>query len=550
MGERAGAASVYGAVPGAILPTILGFLGGEAGRASAHMGGGNGDQADAAGFGGNLLGAALAAPVTGARPAERLIRDRSSQLTLNDAPDSHLALAQALMENAQNLPNGGIQLHGDEGLAQVGGPRAAPLQALVRQASRAPGGQSGAAAQMTPRPGEVQAATLGTADMIAPPIEDPAALGVRAQNAASGSLRGTRSEINEIANPDYRALETQLMPGDQYAQLLQNPSYQAALEAVRNSPEIAATLQGVPQNSLSFINAVKHQLGSMEGAAQVSPLNPGGNNFLAALRGSAGTNVDAAASAISPQWENANSIVSQGRAGVLEPMQAGPLGDIGGRPGVPSQADAGAAARSLYPSNPLEGQPNVTMQALHSLDSVDPGVAADLTRLRLVDALDRGTRRNQGGVSLRGGANVANDIAGNRTGGETFRAGVGEVAPGASSTVDTLIQALQATGTRAAEGSATATDTAALESLGAGELPVEGAKAIFTPHQIPNRIGRWLDARQTNSNAGEIMRVMGLPPEEFSAYMRQLPHAEARNRITGLIKALGAANAEQQQGAF
>ena len=531
--QRAGAAAPFLAAPGAVGPTIAGFGGGEIARGIAAMFGGNEDVQNAAGLGGNAAAAAAFTPLVGLRPSERIIRDRTALLNMTDDPNSHLSLATELQRTAQNLPNGGVRLYPDEALAQVGETRAAPLQALARQASRAPGGQAQAAEQMGGRAGEVQAVTRGTADMIAPPIEDPAALGVRAQRGATSALESTRAATNAPARASYDALETQLLPGSEYATLHANPSYRAALETVLGDPELAPLIQGLPQNSLSVINRVVQQLDTMEAAARESPTNPGGNNTLANQRADARTLANNAAAAHSPDWVNARSIIAQGRAGVLEPQQAGPLGTISR-----GQPNAGQAASALYPSTPIEGQAANTVNALRELGTAEPGVSADLTRLHLIDALDQGTRRIQGGPNPRGGANVANRLAGNQAAGDTFRAGVGEVAPQAAQTVDDLIRVLQATGTRSPEGSQTATDTGQLTSLGAGEAPMEAAKFIASPTRAPQRIDNWLQDRQLNANAGEIMRVLGLGPDEFAAYMRGLPGGAARNRVLGLAKAL------------
>jgi len=531
--QRIGAAAPFLAAPGAVGPTIAGTLAGEVAGGVSAMSGGNEDVQNAARLGGNAAGAAAFSPMVGLRPSERIIRERTALLDTSNDPASHLNLATELQRTAQNLPSGGLRLYPDEALAQVGETRAAPLQALARQASRAPGGQAQAAAQMGGRAGEVQAVTRGTADMIAPPIEDPAALGVRARTGATSALESTRTATNAPARASYDALETQLLPGSEYATLHANPSYRAALEAVLGDPELAPLVQGLPQNSLSVVNRVVQQLDTMEAAARESPTNPGGNNTLANQRADARTLATNTAAAHSPDWVNARNIIAQGRAGVLEPQQAGPLGTISR-----GQPNAGQAASTLYPATPVEGQATNTVNALREIGTAEPGVPADLTRLHLIDALDQGTRRVQGGPSMRGGANVANRLAGNQAAGDTFRAGVGEVAPQAAQTVDDLIRVLQATGTRSPEGSQTATDTNQLTNLGAGEAPIEAAKFIAAPHRAPARIDAMLQDYQLNANAGEIMRVLGLGPDEFAAYMRGLPGGAARNRVYGLAKAL------------
>lgn len=551
-GERAGAAALNVAVPGAMLPTVLGFGAGEGAAAIAANNGANPDQVEAARFGGNTLGSLAALPFTGPRPVDRRMRSATQQLDLSGTPGTDLALARALMERSRDLPGGGLTLYGDEALSQVAGTRGAPLQAAVRQASRAPSGSRAASQQMANRPQQIHSATMGTADLIAPPITDPAALGVRAQTAASDALGATRAEINSVARPSYDALRGVQLPEAEFETLMQNPSFREALQQVTSNRELRPLLQvgangEIPLNDLNTLNLVQTQLRTLAENAREAPTNPQGNNTIAHMRDTAAAQLDAAASAASPHWTNARGVVSQGRAGVLAPEQAGPLGDIGGRPNAPAQADAQAASLSLYPRTPPEGMPNVTVQALRAMEAQDAGVGADLTRLRLVDALEQGTRRLQGGENPRGGANVANNIAGTPTAGATFRAGVQEVAPVAVPTVNDLIEALQASGTRAPEGSQTATDTAGMADFGGGHMALEAGRTIVNPKGAFGRASDFLARVQLNRNAGQFMDILALPPDEFAAYMRGLPSAGARNRGLGLVKALMAGQAVENQ---
>lgn len=563
---RAGAAAPYMLMPGGQLPTILGFGAGEAAGAAAQAGGANPDQVEAARFGGNTAGAFAALPFTGARPSERVLRNatvgpepilpwqrRSPAMDLSDAPGSDLNLAVALMRRSRALPNDGINVYGDEALAQVTGPRAGALQTVVRQASRAPEGSRRAAAQLAGRPDEIRNATMGVADQIAPPVVDPAALAVRAQQGAGDALTAIRRDINTQARPHYDALENQLVPGGEFAELLRNTSFRQALSEVRNDPILNQRIRLLPNNSMATVNEVFKRMSRNETATEQSPTNPAGDNTAAGVHaeneGAARAVIDGLINSgqLPPDFNLARELVARGRQTRLEPAVAGPLGDIAGS-GRPAAAGVQAQSAALYPAAPPEGMPAATVAAIRALDGQQPGVAGALTRSHLVDALEQGMRRVQGGDNPRGGANVANRLAGNHAAENTFLAGVNEVAPGAVGATDDLVRVLRATGTRAPEGSQTATDVTGMSDLGAGELPMEAFRAAVSPHQLPGRWNNMLDRWQVNSNAGEIMRVLGLPPDEFAAYMRNLPNAGGRNRNLGLAKALLAAQAMQQQG--
>jgi len=143
----------------------------------------------------------------------------------------NLQLATALRRDAEAM---GIDLTNAEAIQQVtgGGSGLGRLQRVVE-------GQTTRMAPMfANRPAQVQGAIESRLNQIAPSVE-PSTLAPRVRDAAEGVLTRLRQRANEDAGPFYRRLPEQSIPEDQYAQLANSPSYQTALQAVRNDPEIA-----------------------------------------------------------------------------------------------------------------------------------------------------------------------------------------------------------------------------------------------------------------------------------------------------------------------
>jgi hypothetical protein len=302
------------------------------------------------------------------------------------------------------------------------------------------------------------------------------------------------------------------------------------------------------------VNIVRQQMNTMAEQARQGPTNPGGNNTLASQRDTAAQLANQLASSASPQYANANATVAQGRAGVLSPLQSGPLGSM------TTANSAAAGGDALLPRRAPEGQAASTVQAIRALNDVEPPtpygppqegaprgstLAQDLVRARITNALERGTGRIQGGENPRGGANVANDLAGSPNAAQTLTAAVDTVAPQASANVADLVEALRASGNRAPPGSNTAADTAAMSDLNLGETPMEALRAGARPLGIPARLDNMLSRWQLDRNAAEIMRVMGLSPDEATAYFRTLGGAGWRHRGQGVSKLVAALMGQQ-----
>jgi len=542
--NRAGQAAPFAAAPGGTLPTLAGFLAGEGARGAGAAAGANEAEQNALGFAGNVVGGVAGLPFTGARPHETILRNATRDITPQDT-----AMARALMEGAQELPGGGIRLGGDEALAQVAPGRSAPLQGRVRQVSRTEQGARAMGRSNAQRPGQIRSTTEAVADQIAPPIQDPARVGTRAQAAADDALLNLERQRTAQTRPLYEAANPEPVPTEALLRILEDARTRAGADqtGLVRDPLLQA-IQGVDPawdtgNLSRYSRALRDQ-------AEIPFGQPGALNR--ELAGAQTSLADQMLGLLRGEGDRptalgeADARYAQISRDVVDPAAAGPLGAIRSN-NVARNSDPLRQADALYPASPPEGQPNVTASALQMLDQQSPGVGADLTRLALLNALDQGARRTQGGENLMGGANAANNLTRNRTQGDTFRAGVQQVAPHAADTVDTLIQALQATGTRRNEGSPTATDARGLAEMGAADPPLQAAISGARPWAIPQRFTNWLSDIYTGANADAIMRVLESDPATFEQLMNGLPNAARARRTTGLIKAIIAASAQDEE---
>ena len=131
------------------------------------------------------------------------------------------------------------------------------------------------APMMANRPDRVEQAIGGVLDQIAPPVPAPQVAG-QAQEAAAGVLDTMRRRVNESAQPFYDRLPGQSLPPEQAQQLLDNPSYAAALNAVRRDPELSPLLSAeLPMDEATRMLRARQQGFTTEGyrgAAGDAPL--------------------------------------------------------------------------------------------------------------------------------------------------------------------------------------------------------------------------------------------------------------------------------------
>lgn len=476
----------------------------------------------AARMAGGLLGGGMTELAAGIRPPpQTMIRDALAQVS----PEQMQAAGQ-LMNTARQQ---GVQLTLAEAVQQVtdGASGMGRLQRVV-EGTRAGGERF--APMMAQRPGQVSQAANNVFDQIAPPRSDPSMIGQEAQMAAQGGLDRVRQQINAQAGPSYDNLAGQIIPEAEYAQLASNPAYQQSLANLRGNPILNEAVGTRPDADLSVVNEVVKRLDRNAEASRVTPQNPTGDNQLAAAYGGARSQADALASGLSGDWRQARDTVASGRQMFLDPLEAGPVGSMA------RTQDVRAQAGRLYPANPLEGASGETRQAAQILGEINPQVVPDLTRQHLAGVFNEATQNLQAGPNQWGGAKFASTVAGNPEQRAALLAGIEALPKGGDKAkqLSDLLQVLEATGKREAQGSKTAYNAEDLRTLGSAGAAGEATKAIASGPATFRKIGEELERFQLGRNANRISDILMSDPELAMAFAAK---ARQHNTVTGALAA-------------
>lgn len=203
-----------------------------AGQLARALSGGERDTA-AEGFarmGGGLIGGLGVGGFNAARSgADIALRNAAEGVT-----PQQLEMAAALRQRGGLL---GVDLTNAEAMQQATG-GATGLGRLQRVVE---GQTSRMAPMFANRPAQVERAITSELDRLGPSVE-PSTLAPQVRDAAGGVLTRLRQRANEDAGPFYRNLPGQSLPPEQFQQLTENPSFAAALRAVRGDEELAPLL--------------------------------------------------------------------------------------------------------------------------------------------------------------------------------------------------------------------------------------------------------------------------------------------------------------------
>lgn len=433
--------------------------------------------------------------------------------------DADMIAAQALRQRLAAL---GIDITVAEAAQQVthGGTGMAGLQDFV-EASRH--GAPTMAPFMRNRPQQMESAVTDFANRVAPPTDNPSALGPQIQSYASDELNAVRRDINARARPDYQAAETQTMPTADYQVLAADPVYAEGLRRLRADPELGAQFNGVPDNNIGLIGEVYRSIRDRASAASVS-----GEHNLARIRGNTANTADAALSNASPEWARAQQTVAQGHAQELAPLEAGPLGRL--------ENSQTLNTGIVFPTAPPAGGAAETVDTIRRLGARDPDATRQFARQHVLGGRTGAQEQMQdlsSGPNQYAGARWAANIAGNpeqeRALIEGFRALPGN-GPQLADELATLVEGGQATGRRIPRNSQTFSRTEAGEQ---------------TRRLLPDirRIGGDIVSGQRIRTLSEFLTAH---PDETEAVLRQMRARSGRFRMP-LAEAVLAGQAQEQQ---
>lgn len=396
--------------------------------------------------------------------------------------------AETLMREAQAR---GITLTPAEAIQHVtqGATRLGDIQRIVESSDT----QSRLASALAGRPAQMNAATNTALDTIAPRSATPSNLGPQMQEAGQGALDRVRQNINRLAEPYYNAASTVRIPPNEFAQMAALPGFEEALQTVRNTPQLNRYVVHLPDDSVGVLNEVKKQLdnSAMNASREAAPVQ---NTQIASGYSQDARAVNQMGRQVSPEYGQALDIEAAGRTRVLDPLAAGPTGQIAGT------ADHVTQGRALMGDRP---SPQEVTRSVTNLNAENPAATSGLVREHLGRMADStvGNLDSAGRPDMYSGAKFARDMNSGRES-HNIAAALTALNPQAADNISRLVEVLGATGQRQRQGSLTAFNQEALADMKKGGLagmaqalskPLTQAKDAAARAQLGSQINTLAD---------------------------------------------------------
>lgn len=453
------------------------------------------------------------------------------------ATPQQLTEAEALFAQAQQQ---GTPITRFEAVQQVtgGGTRAGDLQRVVE-------GQGGLRDFMAPRPAQNEAAARQAFDVVTPPTAAPSTIGPAAGQTAEGVVTDVRQRINDITDPLYRASE-QTPPRSgvgpnaprridrQTFHRIQNaPGWEEARNAVRNDPQLARWAQGMPDDSIAFLNEVQKYL-NQQGENAAGAINAQRNQQRAAGYGIDAREVRTAASTASPEFAQAVQMQADLRQRYLDPLLQGPLGKIASRDTATKDA-----INTLFPNNPLPNSQAEIGRTVGVLARRNPWAARQLVRAHIESTFNQASRELQSGANQFGGAGFAAKLRGNPQQAANLEAAVRALPNGDQvwQGFDRFLEVLEAQGQRQRIGSQTAFNQEAIKDLQAGSpLGTTATVAAGGGLQLPRKVRDVVERWRLGRNVDQIARLITDP--QGARVFRELASQQGvgvRNQVIRLL---------------
>lgn len=444
--------------------------------------------------------------------------------------DATMVQAGQLMQEAQAR---GVALTWPEAVAQATGGGARGMTNMQRVVEGSQGGQDIMGGFMAQRPAQIDSATRRELGTIAPQSQAPSTLGPAVGQAAESRIGEVRGAINAATDPLYTAASTVRIGPQEMAKVRALPGYAEAAAAIRKDPQLARYVQGLPEDSVGFLNEVKKFLDTA-GSNAASAVNPQGNMQRAAGYGLDASAVKQAASAASPQYALALQAQEQGRRQFLDPLLQGPIGKLADK-----SIETKQAIGVLFPTNPLPGSAGEVSGAVSALAKKNPLVARQLVRAHVESVFNDATQSLQSGANQFGGAGFVATLKGNTQQAENLSAAIrGAAGPDVAKGFDSFLDVVAATGQRQRMGSPTAFNQELQDVLRRGGAVGEIANAAATGGiKIPGRIKEAYEQWRLGRNTGEIARLI-TDPNALPLFRRLAHEAPGSNRAQAIVARL------------
>ena len=489
-------------------------------------------RAAAAVFGGGVVAA------TQPRTAAQTVSRATQGATPQQLDDAERLFRQA---EAQGTP-----ITRFEAVQQVtnGGTRAGDVQRVVE-------GQGGLRDFMAQRPAQNEAAARQALDNITPPTNAPSTIGPAVGREAEGVVTDVRQGINRVTDPLYRASEStppqtgvgpnapRRVDAQTFQRIQQAPGWAEARDAVRNNPQLARYAQGMPDDSIAFLNEVQKYLATQADNA-AGPMNAQRNQQISAGYGTDATTVRQAAEQASPEFAQAVQMQADLRQRFLDPLLQGPLGKIASR-------DTGTqdAINALFPRNPLPNSAQEIGRTVGVLARRNAYAARQLVRAHIESTFNQATKDLQSGANQFGGAGFVAKLRGNPQQAANLEASIRALPNGDDlwTGFDRFLEVLEAQGQRQRIGSNTSFNNEMLKDLSGGSVVGTGATlAGGGGLQIPSKVRDVVERWRLGRNVDEIARLITDP--QGARVFRELARAEqGRGVVNQTIRLLFLAKA-------
>lgn len=484
---------------------------------------------------------ALAGGIGGTLATRPSTAEAALSAGMRGVDDTTITAAGQLMQQAQQR---GIALTWPEAVAQASNGAGRGMTNMQRVVEGSQGGGDVMGGFMAQRPGQIEAAARREFGGIAPQSQAPSTLGPAVGTAAESRINDVRGAINAATAPLYSAAEKVRLSPQDMARVRALPGYKEAADTVRNTPQLARYVQGLPEDSVGFLNEVKKQLDT-SAKASASPVNVQQNMQVSAGYGLDADAVRQAGEAASSAYAKALAVQESARKQFLEPLLQGPLGRIADK-----STETRQAINVLFPTNPLPGSTGEVSDAVSALAKKNPMAARQLVRAHIESVFNESTQALQGGANQFGGAGFVATLKGNPQQAENLSAAVRGVAgPDAAKGFDTFLDVVAATGQRQRMGSPTAFNQELQDVLRRGGAIGEAANIAATGGiKLPGRIKDAYEQWRLGKNTEQIARLI-TDPNALPLFRRLAQEAPGSSRAQAMAARLTSMAAQASQAA-
>lgn len=459
------------------------------------------------------IGASLASrPATAARALQEQLPDGVTPQMVDQA--------EALMGQARQQ---GIDLAWPEALSQVA--QRPVLTNTMRSLEAAPQTEAQMGEFFARRPQQVEQSARGQFDQFAPVNPAPSTIGRQVGQAAEGEVTDLRQAINATSQPFYDRASLAPIPAADMARVRAVPGYDIARRAIERDPQLRRYVQGLPENSVGYVNEIKKYLDqAAENAA--GPMNAQRNMQRSSGFGQDATLMRQTGIRNSADYETALAIQQQGREQFLQPLLDGYIGKLASRDTTTQNA-----INALFPKNPLPNSQAEIADTVGRLARRNPRAANDLVRAHIESTFNQSAKDLQTGANQAGGAKFRAQLIANPQQRANLQAAV-EALPNGQQRwqgFNRFLDILEATGTRQGVGSRTAYNEQFFKEAAkggvAGDIVKTGANPLNMGQRFVDRYQQWKLGRNlgqladilTDPRSANMLRAIAKAPNQSAA---------------------------------